>query len=229
MFQFNVDDAVRDACQVCCCEQVSIKPGNTAKVTINYAAWAVPIGRLHCNPTFDLVMMETCPANSNQPVVAEPVRFATPKDTLLAGDLTVHVTDPLAGVLTFKLLALYGPWHGALTMQPDGSFTYTPINNYTGEDRFYVTAKNSTGETTFEVMIGVGIVETTIVPTPHVSVDPNAVSINERYYTASFPIRVSPAADLCEVWRLTVLQNAIDCGCHCYNRTDCFDIRLVKC
>ena len=52
---------------------------------------------------------------------------------------------------------------------------------------------------------------------------------NERYAVTSFALRVSPAADMCEVWRLTVMQNALDVGKICYNRTDCFDIRMVKC
>ncbi len=230
MKMYTVDDFQKDGCQTCCCENIAVKPGTTEKVVVNYAPWAVPIGRLHCNPTFALEQMQTCPTASSDPQVPLPVKFTTPVSTMLAGDLKTMVTDPAAGVMTFKALPLYGPWHGALVLDPDGSFDYTPITGYEGEDRFYATASNASGSTTFEVMIGVGIADlTTIKPTPHVSVDPGAVVINERYFTASFPVRVSPAADFCEVWRLTVLQNALDCDCICYNRTDCFDIRMVKC
>jgi len=224
---YTVDQFTTNSCNVCCCEDVGVKPGTSIKLTINYAPWAVPIGRLHCLPSFSLEQMETCSPNSGQPNVIEPVRFATPINTDLVDDLKTVATEP---DVTFKRTPLYGPWHGTVVINLDGTFTYTPLPGYTGEDRFYVTASfPNTKSTTFEVMVGVGIDETKIKPTPHVWVDEASVHLNERQYIASFALRVSPAADMCEVWRLSVMQNAIDCDCSCYNRIDCFDIRMVKC
>jgi len=53
--------------------------------------------------------------------------------------------------------------------------------------------------------------------------------VNQKYFTVCFPITLSPAAQECDVWRLTVLQGALDCQCICYTRTDCFDVKVAKC
>jgi hypothetical protein len=226
MYNFTIKDVDQGTqCIPCCCESLSMKPGSTNKVSVNYAPWAVPIGRLHCLPAFDLVQMQTCP-DTGQPVIQEPVQLAATTNATLLGDLRTFSTDQS---LTFKSSSLYGPWHGILELDVSGTFTYTPNSGYTGEDRFYATATNTAGnQTTFEVMLGVGVDETAIKPTPHVSVDP-VVNVNYQYYIASFAVKVSPAANLCEVWRLNIQMHSIDCECVCFDRTDCFDIRMVKC
>ncbi len=236
MYHFTADDMQQgNPCAVCCCEPLGLKPGTTTKVMINYAPWAVPIGRLHCMPSFDLEQKDTCGMTAGAPVKTGglPVAFDTPINTLLEGDLKTKITDPDAGAapLKFKALNLYGPEYGVLTLEPDGLFDYAPTPGYEGPDRFYVTATDETSKsTTFEVLIGVGSTSSaTMKETPHVSVDPASASINQQYFTGSFAVKVSPAADLCEVWRLTVKMQALDCECICYDRTDCYDIQMVKC
>ena len=66
-----------------------------------------------------------------------------------------------------------------------------------------------------------------VIPAPHISIGPAVV--DQRWFTVYFPVTVSPAASTCEIWRLTVLQAALDCDCTCYTRTDCFDIGIAKC
>lgn len=235
MYHFTADDMQQgNPCAVCCCEPLGLKPGSTTKVTINYAPWAVPIGRLHCTPQFELEQKDTCGTTQGAPVKTDGanVAFDTPVNTLLEGDLNDKVEDPEGGALTFKPLMLYGPKHGVLAIDPaTGEFEYQPHPNYNGPDNFYFTATDPTGKSTvFEALLGVGSqASADLHETPHVSVDPASAVVNEKYYIASFAVKVSPAADLCEVWRLTVKQNAIDCECVCYDRTDCYDIRLVKC
>jgi hypothetical protein len=232
MMHFTVEDytAVDANCIKCCCQKLSLKPGTVNKVSVGYAPWAVPIGRLHCAPQFQLELMETCPVptGSNMPPAATAeVKFSTAVNALLENTLTVMITDPEAAVLTFKLLPLYGPQHGKLNLLSDGSFSYMPAGNYKGEDRFYVSASDGTHAPVFEVMIAVGIDAAAMITTPHVSVGPAVV--DHRYFTVYFPVIVTPAVAECEVWRLTVLQNAIDCECMCFTRTDCFDIGIAKC
>lgn len=232
MYQFTADSMQGDPCAVCCCEPLALKPGSTSKVFINYAPWSVPIGRLHCSPMFELEQKETCATNTGAPVKTGglPVAFDTPINTTLEGDLKTKIEDPDTPI-TFKHLVLYGPSYGSLLLEPDGLFDYDPLPGYEGPDRFFVTATDNLGKAaTFEVLIGVGSTSSTSMKeTPHVTVDPASAVVNNQYHTASFAVKVSPAADLCEVWRLTVAQNAIDCECICYNRTDCYDIRMVKC
>jgi hypothetical protein len=102
-----------------------------------------------------------------------------------------------------------------------------PMSNYKGEDRFYASASDGSHATIFEVMIAVGIDGANVVATPHISIGP--ASVDNRYFNVSFPVTLSPAAQECEMWRLTVLQTALDCECICFSRTDCFDIGVAKC
>lgn len=233
MMHFTVEDAtaIDASCQKCCCEKLALKPGTINKVSVGYAPWVMPIGKLHCAPQFQIEPLATCP----MPVTGMPqitaqdgmARFDVGTNGHLDGDLRTKVTDPDGTVLTFKLLSLYGPKFGKLVLDPSGVFDYDPCWNFKGEERFYCTASDGKNVFTFEVMIAVGIDAGLMQPEPHVSIGP--ASVDNRYYLVSFPVVVTPAASECEVWRLTVLQTAIDCACTCFARTDCFDIAVVAC
>jgi hypothetical protein len=214
---------------------MQLKPGTVSKVSVNYASWAVPIGRLHCIPQFNLEPMKTCPVSAGAdlpPRPADKVAYDVTKNVVFNGDLNTQVTDPEDQAMDFKWLfnGAYGPDHGKLVLRVDGTFIYTPDQNYTGPDRFYASASDGVNApVVFEVIIGIDTPSVDIAATPHVSVVSDGVQVNERMYMVSFPVKVSPAAQLCEVWRLSLMQSSLDCECNCYSRTDCFDIRIVKC
>lgn len=230
MLQFAVEDTVRDSCQVCCCEQVTLKPGTTSQLTINYATWAVPIGRLHCEPEFDLEQMAACGVTPGAPVKigGANVAFNVPSPPL-NGDFRTKIVDPEAGPMVFKAVPFHAPSHGVVTINKDGTFVYTPEGGYNGPDRFYISATDETGKTSsFEVLIGVGNYDSAdMIETPHATVA--GWNVNHKYYLVTVAINVAPNADQCEVWRLSSQMHAIDCDCVCYDRIDCFDIRMSKC
>lgn len=60
----------------------------------------------------------------------------TNEDTSVSGQLTA--TDADNDPLTFSLVT--GPQHGQLTLNPNGSYTYTPDANYYGTDSFFFRA-----------------------------------------------------------------------------------------
>jgi hypothetical protein len=232
MLHFTIQDqlSMNSGCHTCCCEKISLKPGTTSKVSLGYAPWAVPIGELHCTPQFQIEQMETCPVpvgDNMPPQAVSDVKFSTAKNALLENDLRNMIKDPELVALTFKTLPLYGPKHGKFVLDAVGTFAYMPSTNYVGEERFYVSASDGVNTAIFEVMIAVGIPVDTMIGTPSISVGP--ATVDQRYFTISFPVTVSPSAQLCEIWRLTVLQAAIDCSCDCYTRSDCFDIGIAKC
>jgi VCBS repeat-containing protein len=72
------------------------------------------------------------------PPVAVNDHYATPENTQLvknaAAGVLVNDTDADNNPLTAILVT--GPTHGSLILNPDGSFTYTPANGYTGQDHF---------------------------------------------------------------------------------------------
>lgn len=238
MLYFTVDDdqpAQVDGCQKCCCWSSQFKPGTISKVGVNYAPWALQIGRLHCAPKFSLEQMQTCSTGAGAdlpPRPADKVAFDTPVNTVLNGDLNTQVTEPESNPMTFKWIfnGAYGPDRGKLVLLADGTFTYTPDPNYTGPDRFYASASDGiNAPVVFEVIIGVGTPSANIPATPHVSIINDGVQVNDGLRLISFPVKVSPAAQLCEVWRLSIMQEALDCECNCFQRIDCLDMRIVKC
>ncbi len=82
-----------------------------------------------------IVTIEVCP--TNQPPVTANDSYSTTANTaltiaapgLLANDSDAD-GDPLAAAL------VSGPAHGALTLNADGSFTYTPADAFAGTDSF---------------------------------------------------------------------------------------------
>jgi hypothetical protein len=165
------------------------------------------------------------------PQITPPmVAFDTPVNTGLSGNLGAQVTDPDGDPIAFKWVAGYGPSYGAVNVNGDGSFSYTPATSFTGIDRFYASASDGINPpVVFEVVIGVGSPSANASLTPHVAVVPDGVRINYNHHIIQFPITVSPAAQACEVWKMNVFQSAIDCECTTYRRTDCFDIRMRTC
>ncbi|MDO0972856.1 beta strand repeat-containing protein, partial [Mycolicibacterium frederiksbergense] len=66
--------------------------------------------------------------------------FTTDEDTALTGNVLTNDSDVDGDTLTATLVD--GPTNGTLTLNPDGSFTYTPTTNYTGADSFTYTSSD---------------------------------------------------------------------------------------
>ena len=65
------------------------------------------------------------------------------EDAALSSNVLGNDSDVEGEALTAVLVN--GPSHGALTLNPDGSFTYTPASNYSGTDTFTYRASDGTG------------------------------------------------------------------------------------
>jgi len=226
-----------DSCISCCCEVVSIKPGETLPLYLDYAPWAVPnlLKRgLHCLPSIEIEEKKTCDValSSNMPPAIYStdamVRFHTGKNVELVDDLTTKVLDPEGVVCTYKVLPHYGPRHGKLKLDPNGAFTYMPSQNFMGEERFYCSASDGVNAPfVFEVMIAVEIDAGLM--TPKLDLEIGTPIVDTRLYRVTVPLIASPAAQTCQVFRLTFRQGALDCDCVCYYKNDCCDVRIVKC
>jgi VCBS repeat-containing protein len=206
-------------------------------MTINYAPWAVPIvGKgLGCVPQFDLQQIQTCPAPTGDnlpPVASGIISFVTTAGAIAAADLKTFVTDPESDTLTFAALSMYGTKHGKLTFRSNGTFDYALTDaSYTGYDNFFFTVSDGVNPAvTMEAIIRV--TAATPVPTngtPSIRIDTSRATVHQYMYMLTFPIEVSPAAQPCEIWRLTIRQSALDCDCNCYYNVSCYDIVVGKC
>ena len=81
----------------------------------------------------------------NQPPTAANDTYATTQNTPLtiaAPGVLSNDTDPEGQTLTAQLVS--NPSHGALTLNANGSFTYTPTTGYTGTDSFTYQAYDGT-------------------------------------------------------------------------------------
>jgi VCBS repeat-containing protein len=71
--------------------------------------------------------------------------FTTNENTQLAGNVLTNDTDPDGDTLTAAVNT--GPGHGSLTLNANGSFTYTPAENFYGTDAFSYTVADGKGGT----------------------------------------------------------------------------------
>ncbi len=72
----------------------------------------------------------------NDPPLAADDAFATPKNTPFTGTLAANDHDPNGDALVYDSTPVNAPDHGVLSLQSDGTFTYTPAAEYTGPDHF---------------------------------------------------------------------------------------------
>jgi uncharacterized delta-60 repeat protein len=97
------------------------------------------------NVTGGTVGSITAPAGDTQPLV-----FAHSYTILDNGVLTVPANGVLANDVSangkgLTAVLASGPAHGSITLNADGSFTYTPAANFVGSDSFTYQAKGSDG------------------------------------------------------------------------------------
>ncbi len=112
------------------------EPDKTAVLTLN-----VPAGEnlsVGSPGTFTLTILD----NDNSPIAANDT-YEVDMNTVLnvpAPGVLANDTDPDGGALTAELVA--GPTNGTLTLNTNGSFTYTPNPDYFGADSFTYRARD---------------------------------------------------------------------------------------
>lgn len=72
----------------------------------------------------------------NEPPLAHDDVAETLINTAVNGNVLSNDVDPEGNTLTTTLVPASGPTNGTLTLNPSGTFTYTPNNGFTGSDQF---------------------------------------------------------------------------------------------
>jgi predicted CXXCH cytochrome family protein len=128
----------------------------------------------------------TVTAGGNAPPVASDDSYTTPQDTplnivapgVLSNDTDAN-SDPLTAVLNTNVSS------GSLTLNADGSFTYTPNPGFTGSDSFTYFANdgtaNSASAATVDITVG------TVNPHGNYSATTDLCAACHRTHTASTP------------------------------------------
>ena len=96
------------------------------------------------HPTTNNVAVLLNTTVTNRAPTANPDAYSTAEDTTLvaAPGVLANDSDPDHNPLSAVLVA--GPSHGTVSLNPDGSFTYTPATNHTGSDSFTYQASDGT-------------------------------------------------------------------------------------
>jgi hypothetical protein len=77
--------------------------------------------------------------------IAQPDHNGTFINTPVAGDLSTNDIDPGGLPLIYNANTLVGPIHGSVSINPDGTYVYTPDNGFTGVDNFLYKVCNTVG------------------------------------------------------------------------------------
>lgn len=233
MLNFTAAHDDTSACNTCCCEKIYGTPGTTEKVQIDYAAFSVPIGSLQCGTQFALEQVQTCPL----PATGAPTNTDYQKDTLVSTPTTIDLSAgllPIGAVVTYALVPFQGPYSGTASLV-GSSLTYTPTQNFTGYDTLWYKMTDADGNVIIkQVSIQVRLATSAVALrelTPAIIIPTAAnADVNARMHSMSFPLNITPRAQVGEVYRLTVRQGATDCNYEgCYFTNKCFDIVIGKC
>jgi hypothetical protein len=94
--------------------------------------------------TVTIAVIDPLPPGNNPPVANnDPVE--TIQDEPFSGNLTSNDFDPDGDPITLNTTPVDGPDNGTVTINPDGSFTYTPDPGFVGKDDFQYQICDSNG------------------------------------------------------------------------------------
>lgn len=83
--------------------------------------------------------------SENDPPIANDDAFGTPEDKEITADLSPNDSDPNGDNLIYTTSAVEGPFHGTVSINANGTFSYTPDSAYYGSDYFsYEVCDNGT-------------------------------------------------------------------------------------
>lgn len=232
-------DSLRAACNTCCCQKMSLHPGETNRMTIDYSAWALPIGWVVPTTQFsietDNSSCDTSVVDGFGPPGNTNYTPSTAINTAVDIDLGANASPP-GNTFTYRLVGLSGPLYGSVeqTGASGGpTFRYTPNSQFQGYDYFDYEMEDAQGRKTMQtVRIAVGNPATRADPARLAAVpyvDRGAVKVDDRMQTVSFPISMPTAVEDCQSFRLTVRQPAKDCDGNLYYHLSCFDITTKSC
>jgi gliding motility-associated-like protein len=106
-------------------------PNFSGKDTLTYKL-CDPLGK--CDTA--IVVITVTPVND--PPVVDNEAHTTPMNTPVSGDLTDAGDSDVDGNLVVTTTPVDAPNNGTIVINPDGTYTYTPNNNYVGKDTVVV-------------------------------------------------------------------------------------------
>ncbi|WP_043887339.1 Calx-beta domain-containing protein, partial [Vibrio sp. 16] len=147
---------------------------------------------------FQILQQPPVFVDGNSTPLGNDIQVSTDEDTPVSGQLIA--TDQDGDNLTFT--QTQPPTNGTVTVNPDGSWTYTPNNNFDGGDSFQVTVSDGNGGTD-QITVNVGVN-----PIPELSVSGGG-DVNEGN-SAEFTIDLDKPSDQDTTVKLTVVTGSAE-------------------
>ncbi|MET0382665.1 MAG: Ig-like domain-containing protein, partial [Burkholderiaceae bacterium] len=116
------------------------------------------------------------------------------ENSTITGTVAANDTPDSTGVNTWALAS--GPAHGAVTLSPNGTFSYVPATNYSGTDSFTYTLTDGAGNAS------TATVNLTIVPVPAAVADAFTTNENTAIANGNLAANDIPAAGQANTWTL---------------------------
>ena len=224
-------------CNVCCCQSFSVRPGETNKASINYAPWSVPTAEkgLACGTQIEISPCQNCSDPTGLQAGSSFIRSLY--ETPYSGDLSEIVLNPDSLNLKYVILSFYLPKYGQIELnQTTGQYTYTPNQYFKGIDSFFYSVEDIDGNVQKEIgEVVFAIQEANDTPlsnpgfTPDIDIPSSQINPDRVTHILSFPIEVSPAAKVGNIYRITIKQPALNCDCYRFYHESCYDIQVGKC
>ena len=120
-------------------------------------SYVVSDGENETTGSFDVTV---APVNDAPETTGSPLTLSTDEDVAVSGDVTSLFTDVEDGTTLTSYSVAVGTATGALVDNGNGTFTYTPATEETGQVTLVATATDSDGATvTSDVIITIGAVD----------------------------------------------------------------------
>ena len=126
-----------DALPMDALDELTLDPETVLGQSATISYYTVSSGRVSAAKELRLSIMP----QKNEPPTADSGKLETYKNISNTGKL--KATDPEGDTLTYQLVK--EPKRGSVTIESDGSFTYTPMENKVGKDSFTYTVTDQAG------------------------------------------------------------------------------------
>ncbi len=139
----------------------------------------------------------------NESPVANDDNFTLKENQILTDAVNKNDTDPNSDPLTYTIIAQ--PIHGQIRINSDGSFTYTPDKDYTGNDEFTYKACDPAGacdEATVSLVIQ-AVEKDLVIPNVFT---PNGDGVNETFEIRGLNIYPENEISIINRWGNTVYE-----------------------
>ncbi len=89
-----------------------------------------------CDTAYVFIQVNDDPLDANDPPYAANDYYVIPEDSFVNGNVLLNDSDPNGDSLIVTPTPLLNPTNGTVTLNPNGTFLYTPNPNYHGLDSF---------------------------------------------------------------------------------------------